>query len=184
MHWNPIGANVVRAHERFPCGGEVFDDMIVERVFPPAKETWNTIYVTFVHESSVQILYNYTRHLQKAQRHVSYIPKQFYPRYKALESLAYNLRQSPDKYKTRVKMGASDLVLYKRKSNVHSWIAVPLPVDIPGVLFTNNSTAQLSSSPAPGRPYRTASHNSCSKTLFSLRPNSLMSVNSRISSQE
>jgi hypothetical protein len=47
-----------------------------------------------------------------------------YHRYKDLESLAYNLRHSESKYKTRVKMGTSDLVLYKRKPSENYWTVV------------------------------------------------------------
>ena len=53
-------------------------------------------------------------------RLVPYIPKQFYPRYRDLENMAYNLRHGQTRYKTRVKMGISDLVLYKRRSSDHS----------------------------------------------------------------
>ena len=108
-------------------GGEVFDGLEVEKIFPPAKENWNTLYVEFTSETSVSILYNYSRNLRKNQRLVPYIPKQFYSRYRTLESAAYNLRHSDVKYKTRVRMGSTDLVLWKKKPSESFWTPVQLP---------------------------------------------------------
>ena len=87
--------------------GEVFDELTVEKIFPLAKETWNALYVTFAYESSIHTVYKYSRYLQKSQRIIPYIPKQFYQEYKRIESLAYNLRHNENKYKTRVRMGVS-----------------------------------------------------------------------------
>ena len=103
---------------------EVFDEMEMEKVFAPAREDWNTLYIKFASESSVHKLYSYTRNMKTTLRLVPYIPKQFYHRYKDLESLAYNLRHSGIKYKTRVKMGTSDLILYKRKPSEMYWSVV------------------------------------------------------------
>ena len=134
--------------------GAVFDKMEVEKIFPPAKEDWDMLYVKFASESSVHTIYKYSRHLKHKQRLVPYIPKHFFPRYKGLESLAYNLRHSESKFKTRVKMGISDLVLYKRKPNEYSWTAIPTPTSIPQVVLTEASIYYQPSSPPPGRPYR------------------------------
>ena len=92
----------------------------------------------FASESSVHKLYSYTRNMKTNLRLVPYIPKQFYHRYKDLESLAYNLRHSGIKYKTRVKMGTSDLILYKRKPSEIYW-TVALP-SAPAIL-SNDSTS-------------------------------------------
>ena len=117
---------------------EVLDEMEMEKVFATARDDWNTLYVKFASESSVHKLYSYTRNMKSTLRLVPYIPKQFYPKYKELESLAYNLRHSGVKYKTRVKMGTSDLILYKRKPSEHYWTIV-LP-SAPAIL-SNDSTS-------------------------------------------
>ena len=90
---------------------ELFDSMEIEKIFPPAKEEWDMLYLRFTSESSVQPLYKHSTHLKNKQRLVPYMPKQFYPRYKELESLAYILRHSENNFKTRIRMGISDLVL-------------------------------------------------------------------------
>ena len=103
---------------------EVFDEMEIERIFPPEKEDWNTLYVQFASVSSVQTFYKNSRYLQSNQRLVPYIPKELYPRFKELQSIAYSLRHSDMKYKTKVDIGSSGLLLYKRKPASGSWTAV------------------------------------------------------------
>ena len=189
-------ARILAVKEFLKCemkvSGEVFDEMKVEKIFPPARENWNTLYIRFASESSVHTLYNYTRHLRSNQRLVPYIQKQFYPRYKAMENLAYTLRHSEMKYKTRVKMGISDLVLYKRMPNESSWIAVKPPPDIPQVILMEDYTDQPES-PAPGRPDRISSRdntssdqsiNSSTPVQLNLRPNSAFSLHRKSVSQK
>ena len=95
---------------------EVIEEMIIEKVFPPARADWNTLYVKFYSESSVHKLYSHARNMRADLRLVPYIPKQFYNKYRDLESQAYQLRHSEARYKTRIKMVINDLVLYKRES--------------------------------------------------------------------
>ena len=100
---------------------EAFSELKIEKVFAPAKEQWNTLYVRFSAESSVSKLYSFARNLRTNLRLVPYIPKQFYHRYKDLENQAYELRNCEDRYRTKVTMGVSDLLLYKRKPSERSW---------------------------------------------------------------
>ena len=100
------------------------EDMQVEKVFPPARSDWSTLYVRFVSESSVHKLYSHSRNMKTTLRLVPYIPKQFYSRYRELESQAYQLHHSEVKYKTRIKMGTSDLISYKRETYNNSWSIV------------------------------------------------------------
>ena len=102
---------------------DVFKKMKVENIFPPAKDSWDKLYVQFSSQTSVNIIYSPAKYLRKDQRLVPYIPLQFYERYRAMEGLAYELRHSETKYKTRVKTGASDLILYKKKLGESTWIA-------------------------------------------------------------
>ena len=104
----------------------VFETLKIKHIFPPAREPWNILYIEFASESSVHTLYSFTRNMQSCQRLVPYIPKLLYPEYKELQSLAYSLRHSDMKYKTRVRMGKSAFVLFKRKPQEKSWVSVPV----------------------------------------------------------
>ena len=59
---------------------EVFDEMEIEKVFAPAKDKWNILYIKFAYEGSVHKLYSYTRNLKADLRLIPYIPTQFYQR--------------------------------------------------------------------------------------------------------
>ena len=110
--------------EEMKVSEELIDELEVERVFPSAREHWNTLYIQFAAESSVPKLYSYTRNMRNNSRLVPYIPKQFYSRCKELESKAYILRHSETKYKTRIRMGISDLELHKRRPFENFWTTV------------------------------------------------------------
>ena len=140
---------------------EVFDEMIIEKVFAPESEYWNTLYIQFASESSVHKLYSYTRNMGNTLRLVPYIPCEFYMRSRELESLAFALRHSDIKYKTRIKMGVSDLVLYKRNPVESYWTPVNTSHNTPKHLNENSETVELN-----------------------LRPNSGTNLNSRNCSQE
>ena len=129
---------------------EVVGDMHIEKVFPPAKADWNTLYVKFASESSVHMLYSHARNMKAALRLVPYIPKQFFSRYRELGKQAYQLRHSEAKYKTRIKMGISDLVLYKREPFQNSWSMV-IPTQISS--SNNTETPHLNLRPNSGFNY-------------------------------
>ena len=130
---------------------EVFDAMKIEKIFPPAKESWNTLYIQFAAESSVKTLYRYTRDMQNSQRLVPYIPKVLYPTYKELKELAFTLRHSDIRYKTRMLIGETDLILYKRKPEDKKWVPVTLEKSCRNPLISSTSTmpASISISPDP-----------------------------------
>ena len=145
--------------EEMKVNEEEASELHIEKVFPPARADWSILYVRFVSESSVHKLYSHTRNMKATLRLVPYIPKQFYTKYRELESQAYQLRHCEVKYKTRIKMGTSDLILYKRESSSNSWSIVT---------HTQNST----------------SHNQSeiSEPQLNLRPNSGFNCNSTSSS--
>ena len=163
-----------------------------------------TLYVKFASERSVHTLYRYSKYLQKHHRLVPYIPKQFYPRYRELESLAYNIRHGDYKYKTRVIMGTTDLILYKRKFNERYWNAVQPPHNLHASLTIDQpaqspsheqrrSTNEDSTSPTFARhqqavyradPSSVQSQNSENAVKLNLRPNSTSPLVSNSTSQE
>ena len=97
---------------------------IFEHIFPPAKEKWNTLYVQFSSLSSVRFFYRQSKYLKNNQRIIPYIPKQLYPKFKELQSIAFTLRHSATKYKTKVKIADTGLVLLKRKPSEYTWTTV------------------------------------------------------------
>ena len=71
------------------------DKLDIVRIFHPAKENWNVLYVEFGNEYQVDKLFSYTRGMVKQDhRLVRWFPKQMYDRYRAVESVAYEIRKS------------------------------------------------------------------------------------------
>ena len=63
------------------------------RIFPPAKQDWKVLYVEFGNDQQVETVFSYTKNIQKKDhRVIRWVPKQMYERFRAVESLAYNLR--------------------------------------------------------------------------------------------
>ena len=108
--------------------------MKIEQIFPSARNNWDTLYVQFALESSVQTLYKYARNLQKNQR-----TKELYPMFRELQSISCDL-----KYRTQVKIVDSNLVLFKRKPNENLWSEVMTDqVHLPKAYPTNSVQLNL-----------------------------------------
>ena len=136
-----------------PCDIEKID---IFKVFPPAKEEWNTLYVEFSSESEVDQLFRHTKVISKADHRLTrWIPKELYSRFRALESMAYKFRQDMraqgSKVRTRVKVGRSDLEFSVKLPNA-GWKAEPLPEGLPDIDLEAGRRSSLTSSPPPGRP--------------------------------
>ena len=75
------------------------------KIFPPAKEDWNVLYVELGSDSQVDMVMAHTRYMvKKDHRVVRWYPKQMYERYRAVEAIAYEIRRTKN-IKTRVKIG-------------------------------------------------------------------------------
>ena len=136
-----------------PCDIAKID---IVKVFPPAKKEWNTLYVEFGSESEVDKLFSYTKVICKADHRLTrWIPKELYNRFRALESMAYKLRQDRkiqgSKVRTRVKVGRSDLEFSVRLPNA-GWRTEPLPEGLPDIDLEAGRRSSLTASPPPGRP--------------------------------
>jgi hypothetical protein len=125
------------------------------RIFHPAKENWNVLYVEFGNEYQVDKLFSYTRGMVKQDhRVVRWYPRQMYDRYRAVESIAYEIRKKLSQ-KTRVKIGRKDIVLSTREAGSVVWKRQALPDNLPKFdLDSFSGPATSSSSPPPGRPSR------------------------------
>ena len=123
------------------------------KIFPPAKENWNVLYVEFGSDTEVDMVVAHTRHMVKQDHRVlRWYPKQMYNRYRAVESIAYEIRKN-QKYKTRVKVGRDDIELSIKETGSTLWKKHLLPDSLPNFDMTETWTS-LPSSPPPGRPDR------------------------------
>ena len=101
------------------------------RIFPPAKADWKVLYVEFASDSQVDKVISHTRNMDKQDhRVVRWYPWQMYNRFKAIESLAYDLRKIQNK-KTRVKTGKDDIELFSKDSGSSGWKKHVLPENLP-----------------------------------------------------
>jgi hypothetical protein len=111
----------------------VVDKLDIVNVFHPAKDDWNALYVELGSDLEVDTLYTYTRNItRKDCRVFPYIPKEMYRRYRAAESLLYNVRQE-EKVKTKVKIGREDLILATKDAGSSYWRTYPIPSNLPPI---------------------------------------------------
>ena len=115
----------------------------------------NVLYVEFGSEYQVDRLMAYTRGMVKQDhRVVRWFPRQMYERYRAIESIAYDIRKTM-RHKTRVKIGRSDIELSIRENGSTFWKRQALPYHLPKIDMDYSFRPVLLSSPPPGRPGRT-----------------------------
>ena len=101
------------------------------RIFPPAKADWKVLYVEFASDTQVDKVISHTRNMDKQDhRVVRWYPWQMYNRFRAVESLAYDLRKVHHK-KTRVKTGKDDIELFSKDSGSSVWKKHVLPENLP-----------------------------------------------------
>ena len=89
-----------------------------------------------------------------------------------MESEAYTLRHSDEKFKTRVKMGMINLILYKKKPSEKTWTIVPDNPSWPSVNLTPDTyqSDSKTNSPPPGRPPLAALYDTNSPLIQSKKP--------------
>ena len=95
----------------------VIKKLYIVRIFHLAKADWNVLYVEFGSEYEADTIFTYTRRMvHKDHMVIPWIPMKMFGRQRAVESLAYTIRQE-EGLKTRVKVGKSDFVLSTRATN-------------------------------------------------------------------
>ena len=133
-------------------GSEMQQNMEIENIFPAYGEDPTHMYVTFKQESSVRRIFEKTRIMSQGSRIVNFIPRQFKERSRAIGEIEYKLRKE-ENYQTRVKMGLTDLELWKKERGMnHKWERVVLPRNLPPIDLYSPVSRFSSSSPPPGRP--------------------------------
>ena len=138
----------------------VIEELDIVRVFAPAKENWNVLYVELGSEFQADSIFSYTKVMKGDNRVVRWFPKEMFARYNALEKVAFNIRdrREENKIKTKVKIGQCDLELFTRdplETNSQTWKRHPLPKDLPKIEINLQRRLSMGSSPPPGRPGRT-----------------------------
>ena len=156
------------------------DEMLtkVSKIWIPVHQEWDRLYVEFQEDIYVRQCYTYARNLKKDIRLITYVPKEFRERNRAIEQHAYQLRHGEDEYKTRVQFGMNDIELRVRKPDQRSWTMVKFellpPVDInppPSPVLATSPTAGRSRSasakrPSPASPSSTEKGAKSSKSDF------------------
>ena len=125
----------------------------IVRIFHPAKDDWDVLYVELGSEHQVDSLFSYTKGMKKDNRVVRWIPKQMFARFKAIGHYEYNLRNE-EHVKTRVKIGKFDFELSTREPSSSVWKRRSLPYNLPDIEISLLSRSTLCASPPPGRPGR------------------------------
>ena len=130
------------------------DKFDIVRIFHPARDNWNVLYVELGNEYQVDSLFSYTREMVKKDHRVTrWIPRKMYQRFSALQTVAYNMRKN-DGVKTRVRIGHCDLELSIREQGSSFWKRCPLPENLPRIDVNVMSSLNKDTSPPPGRPGR------------------------------
>ena len=134
------------------------ENLEIVRIFPPAKDNWNTLYVEFGSEQEVNKIYQHTRVMVKEDHKVvRWYPKELFERFQALDSFCYKMREEMRskgaKLRTKVVVAKDDLELSTRLPN-ERWKIQALPSGLPKIDLNARSRSSLTSSPPPGRPTR------------------------------
>ena len=140
--------------------GEDYEKLNIVKIFPPAKEDWNVLYVELESKEQANLIYTFTQYMRKNVKDDRkpevqlYVPKQLYSRFRAINHMAFKIRETSSKtVSTRVTLGKEDFILQKRYKNNSdkSWgEPVPLSGDLPGLEFSLQG-GPLSPGEAPGR---------------------------------
>ena len=140
-------------HYELKIKPEEQEGMTIEELFERKSEELDTIYVRFKFWSSMSKIFDKVRILRKESQLVTYIPKKFQERFKALNDILKPLREEGEGWRTQVKMGRMDLIVSKKKTQMGAKYQ-DLKLDmtsLPQVCMTRPKTL-VSGSPPLGRP--------------------------------
>ena len=100
---------------------------------------------------SVNILNRYRRHLAAGLRIFPWFPPALYPRFKALDDEAYQIRKVRQPFhQTDIRYEANDIALYKRLNKSYRWEKVEV-LGLPDVVLDPALLTRPSSTPPRGR---------------------------------
>ena len=114
------------------------------RIFPPVKENWNVLYVEFGSDKEVDIVFNHTKAItKKDHRVIRWTPKQMFDRFRAVQTMAYNIRKE-EGLRTRVKIGINDFLLCTRSPTSPVWHTRSLPNNLPAIDLSQSLSTPVS----------------------------------------
>ena len=109
------------------------------------------LYVEFAHESSVKIVHRFKRNLAAGLRIFLWFHPALYPRFKALDEEAYQLRKVKlPHHQTDIRYETNDIGLYKRLDKSHRWQKVSVE-GLPEVCFDPDLLTEPCGSRPKGR---------------------------------
>ena len=124
----------------------------IVKVFPPAHQLdFTRLYAEFGDIQSANLVFSYARNLKPGTSVFLYVPHQFYKRFQDVDNEAYKLRNSDEKWKTKIKFGSTDLTLLKKPRNGGFWTEVNIDDLSPLDLQSSLQPPAVSSSPPRGR---------------------------------
>jgi hypothetical protein len=124
----------------------------IVKVFPPAHRLdFTRLYAEFSDIQSANLVFSYARNLKPGTSVFLYVPHQFYKRFQDVDNEAYKLRNSDEKWKTKIKFGSTDLILLKKPRNGGIWTEVNIDNLSPLDLHSTLQPPTVSSSPPRGR---------------------------------
>ena len=130
------------------------EHMEIEDIFERKSEHLDTLYVRFKYRSSLSRIFEKVKFLTNGRSNlVTYIPREFQERFRALNEVLKSVRVEGEGWRTRVKMGQDDLIISKKtkqKGAVYQDLEFDMS-NLPPVCLTRPQT-QVTDSPPPGRP--------------------------------
>ena len=140
---------------------EDIDELRIVKIFPPAKDEWNVLYVELATKEMAQFAMGFTAYMRRGTTGedrvevLKYIPRDLYQRFRAVNSLGNKARIESEKtISYRVTFGLDDLVLQLKPKGRRGWgPPLPLPADLPAVEHhVHLPRGARSPGEAPGRP--------------------------------
>jgi len=136
---------------------KIIDELIsnVKKIWNPANQDWDRLYVEFEDDKSVKVCFSYAKNLKdKDTQIMQYFSPAFSDQFRTLDATAYQLRH-PDtpagvKFKTRIRYGNLGLVLEKRHPDRKVWTKVTVP-NLPPVDHNPVPPPTISTSPPTKR---------------------------------
>ena len=129
------------------------DKMVIDELFEKKSENLDTVYVKFKYRSSLSMIFERAKSMRKESQLVTYVPREFQELFQALNEKLKVVRMEGEGWRTRVKVGREDLIVYKKKKQigaVFEYLDMDLS-DLPPVCLTRPKVP-ISDSPPPGRP--------------------------------
>ena len=143
---------------------EDIEKLTIKKIFPPAKDEWNVLYVELETMEMAQFATSFTTYMRRGTvgqdrvEVVHYVPRDLYTRFRAVNKLGNQARIESDKnISFRVTFGTDDFIMQHKPKGRRGWgPPLPLPADLPPVEHHLHLPRGVRSpGEAPGRPART-----------------------------